>query len=364
LAKKTGPYPNGLAHTAACTAIAATFSAFLWVTALRMHQKELGQIVKATYSILYGEPHWRVYQNRLMGPWLVQSFTDFFGMDVFRSYLLVSLLLSLSMGLTFFFLFRRLAGGDKAGLRLSALGCLIFLFFQNNLWLYLWDFADAIAFTFFCYGALRRKGIAFFASVFLLSILFKESALFIPLWMVAASFLEDSGRLGRKLSKPRLDWLLTGAGLFVGGALLVDQLRSKLLVRAFFPEDSGSWEHGAHVHFKLAGNLDALWRGVTSFGFGMQILVVLVVLGFPALLIGCRDRLRGRMLDIAGVYTAIYLSILLFGMVMEFRVFSILIPFVLVFWMDLDREGTASQETPRKERELDAQPGNPPPPPK
>ena len=194
-------------------AVSAVLSAFVWVTALRMHQKELGQIVKATYSILYGEPHWRVYQNRLMGPWLVQSCNDAFGMDVFRSFLLVSLLMAVAMGLTFFFVFRNLAGGDRAGLRYCALGCLVFVFFQNNLWLYLWDFADAIAFSLFCYGVLRKKGAAFFSCLFLLSVLFKESALFIPLWMIAAAFLEDGGRLGRRLSAPKPGWLLAGGGL-------------------------------------------------------------------------------------------------------------------------------------------------------
>ena len=50
------------------------------------------------------------------------------------------------------------------------------------------------------------------------------------------------------------------------------------------------------------------------------------------------------MIDLAGVYAAVYLSILLFGMVMEFRVFSILIPFVLVFWMALDGHRLGQEE--------------------
>jgi len=35
--------------------------------------------IEAAQGVLRGEPHWRVYQNRLLGPWLVQGVGEIVG---------------------------------------------------------------------------------------------------------------------------------------------------------------------------------------------------------------------------------------------------------------------------------------------
>lgn len=298
---------------------------------LLIHVGHLQVLVDATWGVTLGQPHWKEYQSRLLGPWLARLVAGNAAGSFRDAFLLTMLGLTIAKNLACFGLVRRYTGDPFKGARTALLGSAIFLLVQDTYWIYLWDYLDVLFFSFFLYGILSRRGNLYFAVLFFLALLNRESALFIPLWMVLDAFVL---REGRRWIIPRLRdrvRLLLGAGMLVLGQALILMVRNLLLVRETLAASDP--EFAAQRPFQLKANLQGLLHLLKSVQnpswgdlAGVFGLVYLVAIVFP--LFATR---RGDDLQVKVSLTALaaLLMIGLVGLVFESRIYSMFIPFAL-----------------------------------
>ena len=152
--------------------------------------------VDAAAGVLRGEPHWRVYQNRLLGPWLVQVashvFDTFLDAHVFCSVVL----LGVSGFVVLWQLSRIHADTGRTLAGYFAFALLVVCCFQRP-WFYIWDCVDLLIFVLFNAFVVRQRSWRWFAALFAVAILNREGAYFIALWMIVDPLVRrvlDRGR--------------------------------------------------------------------------------------------------------------------------------------------------------------------------
>jgi hypothetical protein len=271
--------------------------------------------VEASRGVLDGRPHWRVFQNRVLGP-LVVAGLERLTRDPRQAYMLFTVVaLTVAGGLAW-----RL--GARLGRSPLAALCLFEVLFAGLLtrpWLYAWDFVGLVIFFVFVEAVLAARPWPWFVALFAVAIFNRESAEFIALWMV----LDPVARHARGARFDRA-MALAGLACFAVGIGVVEALRRALLVEEvgprLFPEAAA--QRGPEVHYRLAENLAAL-RAAPNFEN-------LVVVYFLALLVLLVVRLAfhdpPRLVGLALVHLGLLAALVLFGSIFETRIYLEFVP--------------------------------------
>lgn len=292
----------------------------------------LGANIDAAIGVTSGHPHWRVYQNRVLGPYLLKGLTGLFSGDYVGSYLL---LLASSLFLAGYQAWRI---GSKIGGALTGWFALVFLhllfaFLFTKTWLYIWDFIGLNVFLAFVEFVVYERPWYWFIALFAIGILNRDSGQFIALWLV----LEPVCRwLVRKPVARRQAMAMAASGILcvIAGTLLINFLRTSLLVEeAGFSIVGGTPSgYGPNFFWTLPGNLNLLQNV-----WGMDITRILTVflsltvfLAAITLAIVLIRRNPARYLALAIVFTISAISVLLFGYISETRVFIEIIPLLIL----------------------------------
>ncbi|MCQ3937779.1 MAG: hypothetical protein DPW18_12125 [Chloroflexi bacterium] len=279
-------------------------------------------LANTSFGILAGTPDWLAYQNRLLAPFLI-SLIALTGISQVSALKVFVLLAVLAQNLLLFFLLRRsnVTGGQAVAAVLAY--SMMFLFIQEYS-LYPWDFADLLLFLLFAWGVFARKPPLYFVILFFVTILNRESALFISLFMMFDAFefngsAPSSGKLTLK-SKARL---ITGILLMLAGILYITAIREVLFVNqpGGFSDSRHEWVGN---HFNLPENLFTLF--IENFS-SLHILNSLFLLGSTAYVFS----FARREWKAALLYAAMVFNILVFGVVNENRLYGILLPFLVFF---------------------------------
>lgn len=297
-------------------------------------QDDFNRSAEAALGVVNGTPHWRIYQSRVLGPYLVQwlsSYTPSYA-DAYFAFAVAALAIA---GLLILILAFRLFRDTSAALASFFTLHAMFALLLAHPWLYAWDFGSLIVYTIFVYLVLSGAGWLSFTLLFLLAIVNRESGLFIALWMIANPLLrwliaapadDATSRSDRKL-------FVAGLGCFAGGIAIIEHLRTRLLVREVAPDVFGDRSLGSDFHLRFADNVAMIRRVFTDFVtpnfdramyFVVPIFIGLVVLLALALI----RRNAGRLLGLALVHVALLASILAFGVLLEARIYIEFIPFV------------------------------------
>jgi hypothetical protein len=285
--------------------------------------------VEAAQGVLRGEPHWRMYQSRLLGPALIKAFEPVFESFALAHVFCTILLLAIAGFLTLWFL-GRAEQPNRALVGYLTLVFIVTALFQKP-WLYVWDFIDLIVFIVFNAFVARHRDVRLYAALVAVALLNRESALYLAGWMILDPLVRwiFDRRVGAAAAKIEWPMLATGVGLFGGGLLLIEGLRKALFVREIGPTLVGEVA-GAHpgFHWMLADNLRALTTSLTSLRVSMSFLVPLAIVLYLAFAVrlAWRDP-RGR-LALAATHILLLLSTLCFGIVFETRVYMALVPLV------------------------------------
>ena len=111
---------------------------------------------------------------------------------------------------------------------------------------------------------------------------------------------------------------------------MVETLRSTLLVREIGPSIVGEVAGaGPRFHFMLSDNLDKLWTSLTSFNYVMSFLVPFGMAAFLVFAYRVARRDPGRNLANALVHALMLISMIVFGIIFETRIYLALVPFVV-----------------------------------
>ncbi len=282
-------------------------------------------------GILRGEPEYRVFQNRLLGPAIVELTAKATGQPFTPTYALcLSLLIALSNVLCFT-LVRRVTGKSITALAATTAFVVAVVFMQDTSWFFLWDAIDLSTMVVFAYAVFYAKNdLRILVPLFLVELLNRESAEFIALWIVivAVQQLWDEAS-GRRFSKAGLAQLFTGSALLVGGTLWTKWLRTELFRRSFDSRIGLDLKHSKDGQWiTLLENLrvETLTHEVASF------VIAIIACSAIAYMLSRLFVLKGRdsYQEIIQI-TAMALAVWIFGRVDETRVWLEFIPFGIFF---------------------------------
>jgi hypothetical protein len=293
---------------------------------------DYGRSVDAAHGVVTGHPHWRLYQSRIFGPYLIEALSA-----LFPSYLAAHVFFSIAtlviMSLLVWRLGLRISGNRGGGAFALFFFHFLFSALLSRPWLYAWDYLDAIAFLLFVDFVLCRRPWPWFAGLFAVAIFNRESAQYIALWMVADPLIKwliarRRGGVGVALDRTML---LVGIICGLAGLVIVEALRRILLVEEMGPKmfTDAIGQPGQLFANQLHTNLGLFVRVFTQFDYGMPFLIViflLVVLGLAALMAW---RHPARLGGLALAHVALIASFLAFAVLVETRAYIVLIPFVV-----------------------------------
>lgn len=284
-------------------------------------------------GIVLGEPPWRIFQSRVLGPYLVHAVSVITRTSPAEAYAYCALAILFAAGLSVLVLTDRLHDPRRPALASFLIFQAGFVLLLPCIWLYIWDFISMVVFAFFNYLVMRGAGRIAFTVLFLIGMLNHEISLAIAGWMVLdpiVKYLVDR-RAGAK--QPGLDraTMLLGLGLAAGGVTLITLLRRALLVREMPPPDAPDnlAPHWGDFHFALAQNWDSILKSFTltpqmSYQFVVPVFMLAVVV--LALQLARSDPARFGALAIVTIMMVA--SFVCFGLVLETRVLMPLVPFV------------------------------------
>ena len=313
--------------------ILVTILAFIEMRVIRMiHQHNYCDLIEAAHGVTVGMPHWRAHQNRLLGPSLVKLISHATGLSFplsFEFFMVLSLIIA---NLVSFYVFLDLTKNRTLSLKYTFYFALFFLALQHRTWLYLCDFMDIIIFLLFAYGIFKKFNIRYFVYLFIISILNREDALFISLWMIIDSFqynIEPSNNIqGRRLTIKYYN-LLLGVLLTILGIIYIKWIRDTLFIRSMLPRiglDLNYYIAGGQ-HFNVLKNI----RYLVNFNILQRgdIMVPLVFIFLPIYLM-VKMKSDEHSLKVMFLFFCMLFFIFLTCYIAETRVFFILIPFILL----------------------------------
>ena len=311
-------------------ALASVASLVLFRVIILIFGRQYKLSVDAAQGVLIGEPHWRVFQSRLLGPYLVEAasvvFDTFLKAHVFCSVVLLAL-----AGYLMLVRLTHLYRDSIRALLGYSVFFFLFVFCVNSPWLYIWDLVDVVLFVLFCDFVAHRRDYRFFVALFVVAVFNRQSAFYIALWMMIDPLVKSVLDRARGLRGGRFDFKMAVSGVVLLGAgvALVEYLQSTLLVREVGPSLVGQVEGaGPRFHFLLLDNLSRLWKALISFRVAMSFLIPLFIVFYLAFCGWVASRNPRANLGVATVHALLLASTVVFVFAFETRVYLVLLPFV------------------------------------
>ena len=284
-------------------------------------------------GLVHGETPWRIFQSRILGPYLVHWVNKLTPLSVAEAYAYCALAALFFAGLAVLMLTDRLRDPTRPALAAFLTFQVAFLLMLPCIWLYIWDFLSLIVFAFFNYLVLKGAPRWQFALLFVVAIWNHEISLVIALWIALDAMMKRLSRARDGRAAARLDRgaIATGVVLTLAGIALVMTLRRVLLVRETpSPDALGPLtQNWGDFQFSLFQNLDAIMKSFTlsakeSFQFVVPLFLAMVVV--LAIRLARSDLARFGALAIVTI--GMVASFLCFGLVLETRVLQPLVPFL------------------------------------
>ena len=332
------PTSSFVRPTKATQAIWAVLATVFAMAQFRMIMLIIGQnysySISAAQGVVNGMPHWRVYQSRVLGPWLVEALSGLFG-DYTSAHAFYTIVTTAIAGWLILSLTYR-QFGPSAALSSFLLFQALFTFLLGSKWLYAWDHLGILIFTIFTYLVIAGKGWCWFAALFSVAIFNRESALFIAMWMVLDPLVKAA------LDRTKPDWRMIARGLACGiiGVILINWLRDTLLVQEVGPTlFNMPLKAGLNFHNQWATNIAFLRRVTTEFSFGFEVLILVYLLAVIILAVLLARRDPRRYLALAVTQGMIVVSLFAGAILEETRVLLELLPFLVMGIWVADRKG-------------------------
>lgn len=286
--------------------------------------------LQASQGVVDGLPHWRIYQSRVLGPYLVHGMAHLLNLSAPVAYITLIALLQFATKLVVISFGLGHARNKNLTFMMLISGSLLFAMLLTDTWLYPWDIIGFLLSTLFVVMVLRKAPWPWFILLAAVAFLNRDSGFFICAWLFIQGLLGYGEGGGRK--SPHIGMLAAALVMAGCGLAVMDWLRDHLLVREVGPElwgntpDGGSW-----FHWKLSGNLEMLMLNLTLKSPKLPLLFYL----FPLAGMAAAATLGIRHYP---VHTALCLTyfinmvfIFLFSVMEEPRAMIEIIPFFSVF---------------------------------
>lgn len=306
-----------------------------------IHLPHLSRLAEVSYQPITGHAYWRAFQNRLLAPALLYAIKSATGVDLVTTFKLFSATsIAILLFIAYFLLNKRGASPVKTFLYTGGFA-FFFLIFQDQNWMLAWDFIDVLVFLFFFYGIFSDRDIGYFLLLFIVGIANRESALFIPVWLIL-----DGIRLTPLNSYEFHPFKFSvGSLTLIGGSLYTWWIRDLLFIRSHVDHIGTDASHtGISNHWNLPVNLQTFYDNVLY--LQMDFLGPLFMLLIISCLAYHRSQYNEREMKAAILIGGIILSICLFGLINEMRQYMLLLPACLFFVYEIRQKSNAIKSSP------------------
>lgn len=319
--------------------LALGLSVFMALLQLRLmmvfFDADYGRSINAGMEVLLGQPHWRTFQPRVLGPWLVERLSHLIpGANFAAAHLVYSLASLVAMGMLSWRIGWRVGGTRASALVGFLVAQMAFTFMLMRPWLYAWDFSDIIVFLLFVDFVVAGKGWHWFVVLFAVGIFSRQTVALIAVWMIVEGGLRrwQGKRLSVEERREDTGLIITGSVCLVGGAILVELLTRNLLVREIGPlifhdtPDKG----GVFQAMALERNLRIAFDAFTHVE-AFPSLPIVAFLGLSlTMAIMIARKAPQQYLALGLVYGLHWIATLTFGLLTETRIYVEMIPLLVL----------------------------------
>ena len=304
-----------------------------------MRAAYLPGLVDAVRGIVQGTPAWEVFQSRVLGPYLMQLVAAATG-DFTVAYLLVMGAAIVVKDLATFLALRRFKGTAGAILPTLA-GMALFVLLQDS-WIYPWDPIDGAVSAAIIYAAADGFGWSLLAWAYSIALFNRESSLYVGLHVAIEALLRPARcavlPFGLGLASSRR--LVAAVAMMAGSLAVTAFLRRILLIReAETGTGAGaSWAQFGPERPAWRYNIELLHRVFVADRNPLEIAALLAVLVALALILLRLWSNDFRLRKLALLALVEFGATLVFAVILELRVFSGLLPFLVLFAFSGDDE--------------------------
>jgi hypothetical protein len=268
----------------------------------------MDMLLAASDGVLNGTPHWRAFQNRLLGPYLLDLFRHF-SQNPYNDFAKLFLMLENSAVCGCAYLLTR-------KVRLAVLA----LVASSVLWVccihyfsYPWDFIESVMLTMLFLFALISEGIAPFLILFIIFVFTRESCIFVGLFLILRGVVPIL--FSQRIAVRPFAW---GAGLVVMSVAITEALR-KLLFKASMLAGVGTdtLHEKFENHFHHLHNASVFLSGNKVSIFYAMVMAVFLACSY----VGYREKEK-NLLAIGITMTVYAMSIFIFGILEEVRLYQ------------------------------------------
>jgi len=338
-------------HALLGLALSSFFALVQFRLIIMLFDADYGRAVDAAAGVLAGRPHWRTYQARVLGPFLIDLISPLFP-SFYDAHVCFSIVTLAVMG----YLAWRI--GWRIGANLGAAMLALFVFetsFSFLLaphWFYAWDYLDIIVFLVFVDFVVAGMSWPWFVGVWAIGIFSRDSAAFISVWMIFEALSRRYLLRQPGGGEERLDrgMLIAGIVSFVLSAVIVEALTRALLIEEVGPKifKDVAGEGGQMFYLLRIGlNFDLAIDSLTRFYYDMPFVILIYVGVTMALALGIMRADRRRYFALGLIYFAHIGATLVFGILNETRVYVEQIPLVILGTLVLTRTNGGPERTPR-----------------
>ena len=315
---------------------------------IQYHQFNLNSLALATAHFFRGETHWRTFQNRLLGPALVLLIQKLLCAAGRREYLTALRGYYYAATVTVNVIFLALVLNIRRSLTFGFICLMGFIGFQVLMWTewyYPWDPLELLLFsTLLLMELKRRRGWTFFYLLFLVWVFTKETAIFVPIWLIVTrGIIPSDWKSPRAWWGPNAKIVGNSIAMFAIASVITRTLRNRLFVRSVLPNvGADDQDRNVGQHLQLFNNVHLTRLDILRF---IHIHSATYSYGtFYCIMIGCllsysAWRLRQlyvppalafRMLLFVAIY---FLSVVVAGFAVETRVYLPFGPMALAFYL-------------------------------
>lgn len=315
------------------------FILFLAMVELRvlvmMHKNEALELAIASKGVIIGTPHWKAYQNRLLGPYLIEAISFLSGQSYLNAFWIYLAILTVVNDIILFLTYLILTGDDLLSVRYTIYSAFSYIALQDYWW-YPWDPIDVSIFTLLILAIYKNLDIKYFIILFIVELLNREVAIFIGIWLVIDSFdfsgenLKD--KLLRKVDKVKIIIGITLTGFCVFYTTIIRDILYKHSMLAFTEAQKIIDARGNH--FDLFNNLRFLLSIKNFTSMRLDICIILFIFSIFIYLFLNFYGVSQRTFKINLLLACIMAATLVFGFVKETRIYFILIPIIFILILD------------------------------
>ena len=297
--------------------------------------KYLVSHIEAAKGVVEGYPHWRIFQNRVTGPYAVEFTQKVTGLSFPISYLLTIFLWMM----VFYSIMMVVSISIRPSL-IFAFGTSVGAAFFNSLlmyglWLYTWDIIDLSIFTLFIWAIIKKKPIGYLVCIIVFETFNREVSLILSGWLLFDALVmilpsPNTGKFPIIAFKFNKKQFIVALLLIAFVIFTVEYLRDTLLIRQIGPEFFRDYKgQGGLVMVQFWDNFDFLFfsfieiKGLKS----IYSLLNILLLGAGILGVFSRDR---QVIRASVLYLVLWIFTLVFGVIYETRVWLSYVPFIAI----------------------------------